>query len=100
MVLAAVFRILPRAWRDWLYDTVARNRLRWFGKRATCYLPRSEIRRPVHRMKVLILGGYGTFGGRLARLLADEARLTLVIAGRSPAQAEGLLRARAREARR
>jgi len=39
-------------------------------------------------MKVLILGGYGTFGGRLARLLADEARLTLVIAGRSLAQAE------------
>jgi hypothetical protein len=39
-------------------------------------------------MKVLILGGYGTFGGRLARLLSDEARLTLIIAGRSPAQAQ------------
>src|SRR5258705_9952381 len=38
--------------------------------------------------KVLILGGYGTFGGRLAQLLADEARLTLVIAGRSRAKAE------------
>ena len=37
--LAAVFRILPPAWRDRLYQTVARNRLRWFGKRATCYLP-------------------------------------------------------------
>src|ERR1700681_1588655 len=35
------------------------------------------------RLKVLILGGYGTFGGRLAQLLADEDRLTLVIAGRS-----------------
>jgi len=34
-------------------------------------------------VRVLILGGYGVFGGRLARLLADEARLTLVIAGRS-----------------
>lgn len=39
-------------------------------------------------MKVVILGGYGTFGGRLAELLADEPRLTLVIAGRSRAQAE------------
>ncbi len=39
-------------------------------------------------MKVLILGGYGTFGGRLARLLADEPRLTLIIAGRSRASAE------------
>jgi hypothetical protein len=34
-----------------------------------------------------ILGGYGTFGGRLAQLLADEERLTLVIAGRSLARA-------------
>lgn len=34
-------------------------------------------------MKVLILGGYGTFGGRLAWLLAAEATLTLLIAGRS-----------------
>ena len=39
-------------------------------------------------MKVLILGGYGTFGGRLAQLLAGEARLTLIIAGRSIRQAE------------
>ncbi len=35
------------------------------------------------RLKVLIVGGYGTFGGRLAALLADEPRLTLLIAGRS-----------------
>jgi hypothetical protein len=34
-------------------------------------------------LTILILGGYGTFGGRLARLLADEARLRLIIAGRS-----------------
>lgn len=39
-------------------------------------------------LRVLIVGGYGTFGGRLARLLADEARLTLIVAGRSLAQAE------------
>jgi len=41
------------------------------------------------RLKVLILGGYGTFGGRLAQLLDDDARLTLLIAGRSRAKAEG-----------
>jgi hypothetical protein len=39
-------------------------------------------------MRILILGGYGTFGGRLAQLLADEPRLTLLIAGRSRAKAE------------
>src|SRR5258708_1857412 len=33
--------------------------------------------------RILILGGYGVFGGRLARLLAGEPRLTLIIAGRS-----------------
>jgi len=38
-------------------------------------------------LKILILGGYGTFGGRLAQLLADEKALTLVIAGRSPQKA-------------
>ena len=39
-------------------------------------------------MKILILGGYGTFGGRLAQLLADDPRLTLLIAGRSLAKAQ------------
>lgn len=39
------------------------------------------------RLTVLVIGGYGTFGGRLVRLLADEPRLTLVVAGRSRAAA-------------
>src|SRR4249919_3677336 len=39
-------------------------------------------------LRVLILGGYGTFGGRLARLLADAAPLTLIVAGRSLEQAK------------
>src|SRR5690349_1762852 len=37
--LMAIGRLLPRPVRDWLYEIVARNRLRWFGRRATCYLP-------------------------------------------------------------
>lgn len=40
-----------------------------------------------NRLKVLILGGYGKFGGQLAELLCDEERLTLIIAGRSQAKA-------------
>src|SRR5688572_2033112 len=39
-------------------------------------------------MKILIVGGYGTFGGRLAHLLADDARFTLLIAGRDKKKAE------------
>ena len=38
--------------------------------------------------RLLILGGYGTFGGRLAQLLAGEPRLTLLIAGCSRHKAE------------
>jgi len=39
-------------------------------------------------MRILVLGGYGTFGGRLVRLLADRPRLTVLVAGRSGAKAQ------------
>lgn len=38
----AALRVVPRAWRDWVYDQVARNRHRWFGRVASC--PRPEPR--------------------------------------------------------
>jgi len=38
--------------------------------------------------RILIVGGYGVFGGRLVRLLADEPRLTLIVAGRAHEKAE------------
>jgi predicted DCC family thiol-disulfide oxidoreductase YuxK len=41
---AAALRIVPRALRDPLYRWVARNRYRWFGKRATCWLPSPDQR--------------------------------------------------------
>ena len=31
--------IIPRPLRDWGYDYIARNRFRWFGKRAKCRVP-------------------------------------------------------------
>lgn len=39
-------------------------------------------------MRVLILGGYGVFGGRLAELLADLSVVELLICGRSRSRAE------------
>lgn len=39
-------------------------------------------------MKILILGGYGVFGGRLAELLADMPELHILICGRTGAKAE------------
>ena len=42
-------------------------------------------------LKVLIIGGYGTFGGWVARLLAQEPRLSLLIAGRSLHKAQAFI---------
>jgi len=38
----AVLSIIPGPLRDWLYDYIAKNRLRWFGKRDTCRMPDQE----------------------------------------------------------
>ena len=42
--LLKVFLIVPKPIRDYLYDVVAANRYRWFGKRETCLLPTDDIR--------------------------------------------------------
>ena len=44
-------------------------------------------------LRLLIIGGYGTFGGRLAELLCREQRIALVIAGRSKSTALALCHA-------
>ncbi len=38
-------------------------------------------------LRVLVLGGYGNFGGYVCRALADDARIQLVVAGRNAARA-------------
>ena len=42
--LAGVFRAVPRGVRDGVYDWIARNRYRWFGKTEACWLPTPELR--------------------------------------------------------
>ena len=42
--LAAVFFVIPRFLRDPIYDLIARNRYRWFGKKDECMIPTPEIR--------------------------------------------------------
>lgn len=37
--LAALGGLIPRVLRDAVYDLIARNRLRWFGRRDTCSIP-------------------------------------------------------------
>ncbi len=40
--LLYVFKIIPRALRDVVYNWIAKNRYRWWGRREECMLPRPE----------------------------------------------------------
>lgn len=37
------FIIVPRFIRDAVYNFIARNRYKWFGKQNTCYLPTADL---------------------------------------------------------
>ena len=39
-----VFWIVPRPLRDAVYDVIAKNRYRWFGKQDVCMIPTPELR--------------------------------------------------------
>lgn len=43
--LLYVFIIVPPFLRDSIYDWIARNRYRWFGKKESCWMPREEWKR-------------------------------------------------------
>lgn len=38
-----IFALLPLFFTDFVYDLISNNRFRWFGKRASCWLPTSEL---------------------------------------------------------
>ncbi len=42
--LLGAFWIVPRPIRDAIYDWIARNRYRWFGKMDACPLPEEDMR--------------------------------------------------------
>lgn len=39
-----VFIIIPKFIRDFVYDIIAKNRYKWFGKRDSCRMPNEEIK--------------------------------------------------------
>jgi predicted DCC family thiol-disulfide oxidoreductase YuxK len=43
-ILAAVLKAVPRFIRNPVYDFVARNRYKWYGKKESCMIPTSEIK--------------------------------------------------------
>lgn len=41
--LATLFQILPTTLRDYVYDYVAKNRYKWYGKKEACLVPTPEV---------------------------------------------------------
>lgn len=41
--LLVVFLIVPNFIRNWVYDYVAKNRYKWYGKREACMIPTPEL---------------------------------------------------------
>jgi predicted DCC family thiol-disulfide oxidoreductase YuxK len=39
-----VFWIVPKIFRDWVYNVVAKNRYRWFGIKEQCMLPSQNVK--------------------------------------------------------
>tara|TARA_R110002126_G_scaffold138964_3_gene283505 strand:+ start:33 stop:449 length:417 start_codon:yes stop_codon:yes gene_type:complete len=42
--LSLVFKIIPERIRNHIYDYVARNRYRWFGKKDACMIPTRQLK--------------------------------------------------------
>ena len=42
--LVYILHIIPKFVRDPIYDLIARNRYKWFGKKETCMIPSPDIR--------------------------------------------------------
>ena len=41
--LMVVFLIIPSFIRNWVYNFVAKNRYKWYGKKASCMIPTPEL---------------------------------------------------------
>ena len=42
--LATVFKILPTGIRNQVYDYIAKNRYKWYGKKENCMIPTPELK--------------------------------------------------------
>ncbi|MDF2858739.1 MAG: thiol-disulfide oxidoreductase family protein [Neobacillus sp.] len=40
----SIFRIIPPSIRDYIYEIIAKNRYKWFGKQETCMIPTPEMK--------------------------------------------------------
>jgi predicted DCC family thiol-disulfide oxidoreductase YuxK len=42
--LVWIFKIIPKDVRDAMYDYIAKNRYKWYGKKESCMIPTPEIK--------------------------------------------------------
>jgi|SRR5690606_14660357 len=42
--LMVLFFIVPAFIRNWVYDYIAKNRYRWYGKKESCMIPTPELK--------------------------------------------------------
>ncbi|MDT0551737.1 thiol-disulfide oxidoreductase DCC family protein [Urechidicola vernalis] len=42
--LAIIFWVVPKPIRNWVYDYIAKNRYKWYGKKDECMIPTPEIK--------------------------------------------------------
>ncbi|MBP4139757.1 thiol-disulfide oxidoreductase DCC family protein [Flavobacterium geliluteum] len=42
--LLAVFKIVPEKVRNYIYDYIAKNRYKWYGKKESCMIPTPELK--------------------------------------------------------
>jgi len=42
--LLSVFKILPEKLRNFIYDYIAKNRYKWYGKKESCMIPTPQLR--------------------------------------------------------
>ena len=42
--LLSVFLIIPDFIRNWVYDFIAKNRYKWYGKKDNCMIPTPELK--------------------------------------------------------
>ena len=42
--LSSIFLLLPEGFRNSIYDYIAKNRYKWFGKKESCMMPTAELK--------------------------------------------------------
>ena len=42
--LLSVFLIIPSIIRNWIYDYIAKNRYKWYGKKEECMIPTPDLK--------------------------------------------------------